>query len=75
MPNRLLPTDELPAAFQEQARSWREQWAAFHPSRHGCHHCWHTHVGGWAGQFPVPRHCCWCGISEGQQHGPYAEGR
>ena len=28
MPNRFLTKDELPAAFAEQARVWREQWRA-----------------------------------------------
>jgi hypothetical protein len=40
-----------------------------------CAHCWHPHVGAWAGSLPVPRHCCWCGVHEGPQHGPYAEGQ
>jgi hypothetical protein len=36
-----------------------------------CHHCWHTHRV-WQGPLPIPRLCCWCGQSEGPQHGPYA---
>ena len=38
-----------------------------------CAHCWHS-PRVWQGPLPVPRHCCWCGVHEGPQHGPYAEG-
>jgi hypothetical protein len=41
-----------------------------HPT---CAHCWHS-PRVWQGPLPVPRHCCWCGVHEGPQHGPYAEG-
>jgi hypothetical protein len=37
-----------------------------------CAHCWHR-PRVWQGPLPVPRHCCWCGVHEGPQHGPYAE--
>lgn len=69
MPNRLLTKDEFPEAFREQARVWREQWRQ---GEHGCLHCWHL-PRVWQGPLPVPRHCCWCGVTEGPRHGPYAE--
>jgi len=36
-----------------------------------CNHCWHA-PSAWQGPLPAPRTCCWCGGSEGPQHGPYA---
>lgn len=39
---------------------------------HTCAHCWH-HPRVWQGPLPAPRHCCWCGVQEQPQHGPYAE--
>ena len=69
MSNRLLTKAEWPAAFEEQARVWRQQWRDAQ-----CHHCWHAPRDWQQGtsQMPVPRLCCWCGQSEGPQHGPYA---
>ena len=39
-----------------------------------CHHCWHAPRDWQQGtsQVPLPRLCCWCGVREGPQHGPYA---
>jgi hypothetical protein len=38
-----------------------------------CTHCWHS-PRAWQGPLPAPQTCCWCGASEGPQHGPYAPG-
>ena len=75
MSNRVLTHDELPAAFAEQARVWREQWRAM---MQGCAHCWH---GTWHPPTALVAfhwHCCWCGDTSaehqprGRPHGPYA---
>jgi hypothetical protein len=36
-----------------------------------CQHCFHP-PRVWQGPLPAPRTCCWCGSTEGPQHGPYA---
>jgi hypothetical protein len=45
-----------------------------HQAQAACHHCWHVPRDWQQGtlQLPVPRLCCWCGVSDGPQHGPYA---
>ena len=44
--------------------------------QHNCRHCWHAPRDWQQGtsQIPPPRVCCWCGVTEGPQHGPYAPG-
>jgi hypothetical protein len=70
MPNRLLTREEWSAVLAQF------QHRPLGPDPVGmqdCQHCWHT-PRRWAGQLPSPRFCCWCGMREGPQHGPYAEG-
>ena len=55
-------------------------WAAIaNAPRHlqivkACAHCWHAPRDWQQGtsHVPVPRLCCWCGMTEGPHHGPYA---
>jgi len=63
-------------AWEARLAAHQDGWARTLRQWHGassCAHCWHS-PRVWQGPLPVPRHCCWCGVHEGPQHGPYAEG-
>jgi hypothetical protein len=79
---RPLTIDAAEAIMQAERQRAREAWsdgerlgARIVPpvAQPPCAHCWHS-PRVWQGPLPVPRHCCWCGVHEGPQHGPYAEG-
>lgn len=62
-------------AFQARLAAHQDGWARTLAQWQGaspCQHCWHRRDPRVSG-VPGPRQCCWCGVHEDPQHGPYAE--